>query len=957
MTISDAALDDLKARMPCHQVAAKWVKLRKSGQAWVGPCPLCSRDPNKKTATKFKATEQRWMCAACMDGGDVIELVRKVEGKDFSSAVEWLGGVQEIDQAEADRRKAERDAKALEAEKAAAEFRERERGTLYEAWTRAKRPIEGTSVERYLALRGIDGGPVGALRCIEQMPYYDSGKKNAATVHRGPAMLAAFMRDGKFSGLHITWLDLAQPNGKLKLLGDAGEEFPAKKMRGSKSGALIKLAGPKEVTQVFVGEGIETVLSVWCALNDQAQLEEGDAFYVAGDLGNLGGRARESVPHPALKTEQGRTRRVPGPWPDDSDGIALTASVKRVVLLGDGDSDAFTTRCALARASARLALDGREVVVAMAPAGNDFNDIWRATRDAAAVCALIDAGTPLTPEDVMAATGRTVESPIFKGSRDPLKMVPKHPSPPRRNGNDGPPPDDEPKRQRNMRLAFFPLTDLGNAERLRERYRDQLRWCSALGWLNYDGKRWNRHNVEPIVKATEHHTVRAIQDEARVVRESGRRDEPDAPPGATDYVVKVDRDGKETLYSDKIAAWGRLSESANRLAAISKRAEAFFSIGVDALDADPMKINVRNGTLVICRDGGGDYVSFKPHNPNDLITKITPADYDPKATCPEYDKFLSRVQPDQAMRRFLHQWGGLSLTGDVSAQKLAFFYGKGGNGKSVLVDTWGFVGGDYGETVPIETFLDTGRSRGGGQATPDLAILPGVRMLRTSEPEKNSKLAKSLIKLLTGGEPIQARHLNRDYFSFYPQFKLTMSGNYRPSISGTDEGIRRRVLLVPFEVSIPKEERDPRLSAKLRAEGSGILNRMLDGLRDWIDSGLLEPDDVTRATDDYFSDNDPLGRFVAVCLEPADGARVQSSAMYEVYEAFSKASGEKVWTPRGFGLAMKERGYRSKQSNVRWWLNVRLTKSAADFDAAANEVKSPETSPADQFEDDEDVPL
>ena len=149
-----------------------------------------------------------------------------------------------------------------------------------------------------------------------------------------------------------------------------------------------------------------------------------------------------------------------------------------------------------------------------------------------------------------------------------------------------------------------------------------------------------------------------------------------------------------------------------------------------------------------------------------------------------------------------------------------------------------YVAGDYGETVPIETFLDHGKARGAGQATPDLAILPGVRMLRTSEPEKGAKLAEAMVKLVTGGEPIQARHLNRDFFKFYPQFKLTMSGNYRPTISGTDEGIWRRVRLVPFGVTIPKEERDIHLptSCAPRLPASSIGCSMDCGV--WIDKGL-----------------------------------------------------------------------------------------------------------------------
>jgi putative DNA primase/helicase len=491
--------------------------------------------------------------------------------------------------------------------------------------------------------------------------------------------------------------------------------------------------------------------------------------------------------------------------------------------------------------------------------------------------------------------------------------------------------DDEDGDARNMRLAFFPLTDLGNAERFRERYKRRLLWCPAIGWLAWDGRRWSRDGADDLVKIAEHDTVRAIQHESDAVRDSGDKDDDDAERGARDYVFKVDRDGHKTMYSDKIAGWGRASEALNKLGALSKRGAPYFAIGIDKLDADKMMVNVRNGTLVMRRKAEGDYVEFKPHDPADLITKLAPVDYDPAAPCTAFDAFLAKVQPRAEMRAFIQQWLGLSLTGDVTEQLLAFFYGKGGNGKSVLIDAVSFVAGDYGETVPIETFLDHGKSRGGGQATPDLAILPGVRFLRTSEPEKGAKLAEAMVKLVTGGEPIQARHLNRDFFKFYPQFKLTMSGNYRPTISGTDEGIWRRVRLVPFGVTIPKEERDIHLHEKLRAEASGILNWLLDGLRVWIDKGLHEPEDVLQATAEYRSASDPLGRFLSQCVVDSLGDRIQSSVLHQVYEAWCASSGENAWKNRGFSLAMDERGYKRKQSDVVWWLDLKLVKSVNDF--------------------------
>ncbi|BBE74349.1 phage/plasmid primase, P4 family [Oharaeibacter diazotrophicus] len=469
-----------------------------------------------------------------------------------------------------------------------------------------------------------------------------------------------------------------------------------------------------------------------------------------------------------------------------------------------------------------------------------------------------------------------------------------------------------------LELGFKPLTDLGNAERFAARYKGRLIYVAAHGWLVWTGQRWAREGADEMVTRAVHDVVRRIQDEAKAVAASDRDHLVGTPP-------------KVKLYSEKVADWGRSSEAAAKLKPIPPQAAPYLAVAPSALDADPLRINVANGTLVIRRGPGeGDPITLRPHDPGDYITKLAPVIYDPNAAAPVYDRFLAEVQPAPAMRRFLHQWGGYSLTGDVGEQKLCFFYGKGKNGKSTLVDAWGAVAGDYGETVPIETFLDQGRGRNAGAATPDLAILPGVRFLRTSEPEKGAKLAEALIKLVTGGEPIQARHLNRDYFKFRPAFKLTMSGNYRPSIDGTDEGIWRRLVLVPWLVTVGSPDR--LLPLKLAAEGSGILNRLLDGLRDYLDGGMVWPDAVVEATEQYREDSDPLGRFLADAVRPSPGGRVQVSDLHRVHSAWARVNGEKEWSAKGLSAAMKERGFRSKQSNVMWWLDVVLVKSERDYE-------------------------
>ena len=403
------------------------------------------------------------------------------------------------------------------------------------------------------------------------------------------------------------------------------------------------------------------------------------------------------------------------------------------------------------------------------------------------------------------------------------------------------------------------------------------------------------------------------------------------------------------LYSDMLRDHAKSSEGAQRLGCIANLVKSFAAIAIraDAMDADRMAINVANGTLRLTQEGKRWAIVegvFKPitigdrwglrlddHRPTDLISKVAGIAFDATVTSPIYDGFLTTVQPDEKMRRFLHQWGGLSVTGDISEQKLAFFHGKGRNGKSTLVDAWSYIAGDYGGSVGIETFLDQGRGRKGGEATPDLARLPGIRFLRTSEPEKGAKLAEALIKLITGGEQIDARFLNKGFFSFLPSFKVTISGNHKPKITGHDDGIWRRVMLVPWDVQIAKEDVDKDLPDKLKKEAAGILNRLLAGLLDWREHGLIEPDSVIAATAKYREQSDQLGRFLAECTRHTVGARSKSSLLFGLFTTWAKASGAAEWQPVGFSKAMEDRGFESKHSNGIQWLDVEMIKTVDDF--------------------------
>lgn len=489
-------------------------------------------------------------------------------------------------------------------------------------------------------------------------------------------------------------------------------------------------------------------------------------------------------------------------------------------------------------------------------------------------------------------------------------------------------------------LANLPLTDMGNAERFVARHGRDFLFVAEWGWLAWDGKRWNGHEAEAMVQRAVHATIKAIAEEAHAVRlwQLWLDEDPQEWP-VINPVVKVKSDGTTIRFADQISGWCTASQSNAHITCVARLAQHYLTASPDDFDADPMAFNVGNGTLRFSKEFDG-YVRFEPHGRAARMTKITPVDYDPQAQGPVYDKFLARVQPEAGMQRHLHAWGGVSLTG-LQIARLSFWYGTGRNGKSTLIDIWAHCFGDYSQTIPIESFLDQGRARKGGEASPDIASLPGVRCLRTSEPEKGAKIAESLVKLVTGGEPMRARHLNRDFFEFRPSFKLTMQGNYRPRVDGTDEGFWARMLLVPWAVMIPAAERDTELPAKLKAEASGILNRLLDGLRDYLDNGLSPPDEVLEATAEYREDSDPIGRFLAECTltmdpppaeRPQDEYRVEGAKIFKLYVAWAKASGERPWSPKAFSRGLQDHGVARIKSSGMHYRHLRLIKDPADFD-------------------------
>ena len=328
--------------------------------------------------------------------------------------------------------------------------------------------------------------------------------------------------------------------------------------------------------------------------------------------------------------------------------------------------------------------------------------------------------------------------------------------------------------------------------------------------------------------------------------------------------------GKEAVkHATRISSAAGI-ESVLRLA----RSEPGVPIRATELDADPWLLNVKNG-VVDLRTG-----RLFRHTPAGLMTKLAPVNFVPTATCPMWDDFLVKITDGRsALAIYLQRLSGMFLTGDVSVQEFYIFHGCGANGKSVFLDTISGIVGDYGGIAP-ESLLT---ARPQSNHPTDLASVVGKRLVIGSETESGASLRLQLVKRLTGDSTLTARFMRQDFFTFPRTFKFVLVTNNRPHIPERSEATWRRIRLVPFDVVIPANERDPRLLAKLREEWPGILAWMVRGCADWRRDGLATPAEVAEATSAYAAEQDDIGEFVSALCAVGAGQFTSRDRIYKTY--------------------------------------------------------------------------
>lgn len=445
-------------------------------------------------------------------------------------------------------------------------------------------------------------------------------------------------------------------------------------------------------------------------------------------------------------------------------------------------------------------------------------------------------------------------------------------------------------------------TDYGNALRMLQRFGSRILYCPAQdSWYIWDGVGiWDRDLMNKIRELSRDVLIQ-IYDEARIITDSDKR--------------------------SALAKWAIICEKPDHVTACLKELQARPTITAkpEKFDNDITLFNLQNHTYDLLHH------TILPHDRENFITKQVPYIYDPAATCPHFLSFLDRIfrsRPDKnEIIEYIQKAVGYTLTGDVSQQVIFLLHGTGSNGKSTLIETLRLLMGDYG-TVISATSLITKKN---DSVRNDIARLPSIRFVSSSENAKGTVLDEELIKNITGGDQIAARFLFHEEFTFHPVLKLWWAFNHAPGIRDMTHSLWRRLKMIPFEERIPDEERIDQkiILARHQIELPGIFNWAVDGLKKYQETGLNDITAIKNAVKEFKDNQDRLHDFIQDCCEVInqDGIEgpstfdisIKVSELYNIYVEWAAYNNEKMMSQKRFSMELLERGFKkthTREGNI-----------------------------------------
>ncbi len=460
------------------------------------------------------------------------------------------------------------------------------------------------------------------------------------------------------------------------------------------------------------------------------------------------------------------------------------------------------------------------------------------------------------------------------------------------------------------------FTDLGNANKFAEYFGGIVRFDhKKKRWLIWQEPRW-RPDVDGKIYRLAIASVKRQYKEAEKIQDDDKR------KAVIQWTIKCEN-------KTKLEA---ACEIAKNLDPITDSGEKW--------DQNTMLLSCPNGIVNLTTS------TLRPGKAEDLITMTTGINYNPHAVCPLWKQFLNETfDGNQELINYIHKAIGYSLTGRMDEQVVFFCYGVGANGKSVFISVLQKIFGDYGHNVPFSTFQNQG-ARGN---TNDLAALELKRWVVSSEALGGKRLDETVVKNISGGDPVTARYLFKEFGTFIPHCKIWFFVNHKPVVKDDSHGFWRRVRLIPFTHTVEKAKQNKKLASKLQTEAEGILAWLIEGALLWQKEGLTPiPKAVEDATAEYQRDSDTLADFIYEKCVVNNDAQVQANELWIAYKLWEDGQGlpekEKLGSKGFYGrIGEKYKKVATKKGKI--YKGIYLGSSSGDgsqSDSKASDGSAPQ---------------
>ena len=445
--------------------------------------------------------------------------------------------------------------------------------------------------------------------------------------------------------------------------------------------------------------------------------------------------------------------------------------------------------------------------------------------------------------------------------------------------------------------------DTGMADLFVSKYGEELRYSKAMGWLVWNGRKWEMSELKAKQKYIEF---------AKAVLESAKRGVRDAYANMGDAAIedgeqKAGKDNeqliKEALAFCKFA--NKMCDY-NKIVAVLHCAESSLEIEVSDLDSNPFELNTPKG--IIDLKTGVVY----GHRANAFCTKMTKVSPSMEGMELWEDCLNIATQNNAEFKEYLQFIAGGMVIGKVYSESMFIAYGDGANGKSTVFNTIHEVLGDYAGKIPAESLTTRAKN-----AKVDLAELLGKRFVLAGETEEGQRLSTSMLKQIASVDEISAEKKYHDPFTFVPTHSIVLYTNHLPRVGSMDKGTWRRLIVLPFNAVIQNPQRDYAETLVKKASGA-VLLWAVEGAKKFIENGYRMPpcEVVDGANKSYRQSNDWLSAFLEECCITGPLEKCAGGVLYKAYRAWATETGEYVRCNRDFGEALRMAGFTSKHTKT-----------------------------------------